>query len=68
MNRSKDFYEDENCGHCRHHRKDDGEWVCHNPESDCYGCYTEYREVCENFEERPTQSRFSIEITRNKKL
>lgn len=47
-------YFDERCGTCRHHRFDpwDEEWVCENPASDCYGCVTEYGDVCEDYEER----------------
>ena len=68
ISRRDDFYEDENCGHCVHHRTVDGEWVCHNPESECYGCYTEYNETCDCFEERMPNSRFSMEITGRKKF
>lgn len=62
----KDFFEDENCGHCLHHKNDDGCWVCNNPDSDSYGCYTEYKDVCNDFEERRPRSRFSVEVARNK--
>ena len=58
----KDFYEDENCGHCRYHCKDDEEWICNNPDSDCFGCYTEYNEVCDDFQERNPYSKFSVSI------
>jgi len=59
----------ENCGHCLHHRNTDGEWVCTNPESECYGCYTEYNDECNEFEERRPKTRFSVEIKqKNKKL
>lgn len=64
----KDFYEDENCGHCSWHRKEDDCWVCTNPDSECYGCYTEYKEVCEDFEERPQNTRFSVELKKSKKF
>lgn len=56
---------DENCGHCIHHRKDEGVWVCNNPESECYGCYTEYEETCDEFEERHPKSRLRVEILKN---
>lgn len=52
----------ENCGHCLHHRKRDEEWICNNPDSECYGCYTEYEESCEDFEERRPKEKFTIEI------
>lgn len=60
-------YNDENCGHCLHHRKEDDCWVCTNPDSDCYGGYTEYNETCADFEERRPRTRFSVEIVKNSK-
>ena len=57
--------QDEICGLCIHHRKDDGCWVCNNPESECYGCYTEYSESCVEFEER--QPKNNLEIIVKKK-
>ena len=41
------------CGTCEHHRCDiKGEWVCGNPESDYFTDYTEYKDYCEDYEER----------------
>lgn len=39
------------CGTCKYHKKED-DWVCDNPDSDCYADYTEYSDFCENFEKR----------------
>lgn len=42
------------CGTCKHHRHediDDG-WVCVNPDSEYYTEWTEYRDVCEEWEGR----------------
>ena len=39
------------CGTCKYHKKED-DWVCDNPDSDCYTDYTEYSDFCENFEKR----------------
>lgn len=52
------------CGKCIYHRYDDGEWVCNNPDSECYGCYTEYRDSCNDFE---TRQSFQVQIIRHKK-
>ena len=54
--------EDENCGHCIHHRKNDGCWICTNPDSECYGCYTEYTDTCEEFDERSPFNKFRVEV------
>ena len=59
-------YSDEDCGHCLNHKKEQGAWICVNPDSECYGCYTEYRDTCDLFEERRPQSRFSVEIQHKK--
>lgn len=40
------------CGNCKHHKKDDGVWICDNEESDCYGCATNYRDYCNEHEEK----------------
>lgn len=44
------------CGKCKHCKLENRgiykEWVCTNKESDNYGMETEYREKCEEFEER----------------
>lgn len=61
-NTAKDRFEDENCGHCVYHRKDDEMWICSNPDSEYFGCDTEYRDFCDNYEERRPKSRFSVEI------
>lgn len=50
------------CGFCTHHHKENDEWICENPDSECYGCYTEYNDDCDSFESRY----FSVEI-KNKK-
>lgn len=55
---------DEICGYCLHHRKELEEWICKNPDSECYGCYTEYRDTCDEFEDRSLKGSFSIEIKR----
>lgn len=59
--------DEEICGKCIHHRKEIEEWICHNPDSECYGCYTEYRDTCDKFEDRLTGSDFSVEIRKNSK-
>lgn len=46
------YKSNEICGKCLHHRRDNEEWVCKNPESECYGDYTEYKDACDEFEER----------------
>ena len=51
----------EKCGQCKWHRKENEEWTCHNPESECWGCYTGYNDHCDEFEERSSQ-KFSVEI------
>ena len=59
---------EEKCGKCLHHRYEDGEWICNNPDSECYGCYTEYNDICnDGFEER-AGSKFSVEIKKSKKF
>lgn len=47
-------YFDECCGTCKWHEPDpwDGEWVCDNKESNCYGCVTEYNDICDDYETR----------------
>lgn len=47
-------YFDECCGTCKWHEHDlwDEAWTCNNTSSDCYGCVTEYQDVCANYEER----------------
>ena len=52
---------EEICGKCLHHRKENEEWVCTNPDSDCYGCWTEYRDGCDDFEDR-VNSGFSVTV------
>ena len=59
---------EEICGKCIYHRKEDEEWICNNPDSECYGCYTEYNDTCTNYEERRPYQRFSVEIVRRKKV
>lgn len=59
---TKARYDEEICGKCKYHRKENEEWVCTNQDSECWGCYTEYRDTCDCFEERVTQSAFSVEI------
>lgn len=58
---------EEICGKCLHHRKEDEEWICKNPNSECWGCYTEYRDTCGDFEERQPKSKFSVEIVNHRK-
>lgn len=43
---------EEICGKCVYHRKEYEEWVCNNPDSECFGCATEYNDKCSDFEER----------------
>ena len=52
---------DEICGKCYYHRKHYDEWCCDNPDSECYGCATEYNDTCEDFEDR-ANSGFSVEL------
>lgn len=42
------------CGECRFHMhdQDNDEWVCNNPDSECYGCETYYSDTCDDAEER----------------
>lgn len=48
----KEEYED-CCGTCGFHRKQDGEWVCNNKDSDAYGCETGYGDgPCECYKNR----------------
>lgn len=42
------------CGTCKYHHHehiDDG-WVCVNDRSDYVACWTEYKDSCEEYEER----------------
>ena len=44
---------EEICGKCYHHHKHYDEWCCDNPESEFYGCATEYNDSClDGFEDR----------------
>lgn len=48
-----DIFDDEICGKCKFHRTaDDGTWICNNEDSECFGCATEYRDCCMDFEDR----------------
>ena len=58
---------EELCGTCIHHRKENEELICKNPDSECYGCYTEYRDSCDSYEERLARTRFSVTIVKNSK-
>ena len=41
------------CGTCRYHRCDeDGCWFCGNDRSEFYVDWTEYDDVCDEYEER----------------
>lgn len=42
------------CGNCKWHKHEDWTdgWVCVNDRSDYCTCWTEYRDYCEEFEER----------------
>ena len=42
------------CGNCKYHQHEDWTdgWVCVNDRSDYCTCWTEYRDYCEEFEER----------------
>ena len=59
---------EEICGKCIHHRKRNEEWICDNPESECYGCYTEYNDSCNDFEERPSTAGFQVTVRKRKKF
>jgi len=45
---------EECCGTCKWHKHDnEGDaWICTNPDSEYYVEYTEYRDCCEEHEER----------------
>lgn len=47
---------DELCGTCAYHRRDPWEeeptWICDCARSECYGCVTEYRDTCDDYEGR----------------
>ena len=38
------------CGTCRWKRRENGEWVCTNDESDAYGLDVAYDDECEEWE------------------
>ena len=58
MSSFMDDYEDEQyCGNCAFHRREGKDWICDNEESDCYGCATEYRDICECHREKGEVSR-----------
>lgn len=42
------------CGACKWHKYDDewGDWSCLCKASEYYGCVTEYRDACDDWEER----------------
>lgn len=61
---SKQRNDEEICGKCIHHRYEYGEWVCENRDSECWGCYTEYRDTCSDFEARQSNSQFSVTVKR----
>lgn len=63
---SKATDKEEICGKCLHHRYEDGEWICTNPDSICYGCYTEYYDGDDCFEERAAKNSFSVEVKSRK--
>ena len=48
--------EEQFCGSCVFHKKDGRDWICNNENSDCYGCATEYRDVCSEYQERGERS------------
>lgn len=52
MRRFTDEEQEECCGNCKYHKNDDGDWICNNPDSECYGCVTEYKDICDQQEER----------------
>lgn len=53
---------EEICGTCISHRNEDGEWICNNPDSECFGCYTEYRDTCNSWDERQPRQKFNVNI------
>ena len=40
------------CGTCEYNNVCEGEFCCNNPDSDAYGCPTNYNDVCEEWEEK----------------
>lgn len=45
--------QEECCGTCEFHVPDaNGDFVCNNPDSDCYSDWTEYGDCCEEWEAR----------------
>ena len=45
--------EKEVCGRCMWHRYEStGDWSCNNEDSEFYTDYTEYKDSCDEFEER----------------
>lgn len=43
---------EKNCGSCTYNRRIDGEFVCDNEESPCYGAYTDYDDGCDDHEQK----------------
>ena len=43
-------FDEELCGKCKHEAKDGDDFVCNNPDSECYGCCVNYRDCCADFE------------------
>ena len=60
MNRFYDTFTDptddveECCGTCRHHKfdYDSGEWICNADFADNFGQFTEYKDTCEDWEDK----------------
>lgn len=49
------------CGKCKYNKFEEKElksgnhvlaYACDNPESECYGCYTQYDDYCDEFEDK----------------
>lgn len=59
---------EEVCGKCVFHKKEDGEWVCNNEDSECYGCCTEYRDCCKDFQDKSERDVFRNRELRKEKI
>lgn len=44
---------DECCGTCKWHKREPLEegWFCTNENSDCYSCWTDYKDFCPDWED-----------------
>ena len=58
-----DDFDEEICGKCVYHKKSDGEWICGNEDSECYGCSTEFKDACSDY-----CSKYERDVFRNREL